>query len=119
MLTAPASLSVASALPSALPLEEIIGEITANAALALAQALREFQTDGLSSGTREHWSALITQLFELRLCAGQTDFYPVARARGARLLQERYGEDISARTIAVLIGGVIECLEWITCLELN
>jgi len=116
MLTVPAPLS---APPSALPLEQIIGEVTA-AAVALARALREFQTDGLSSRTRAQGGDRIVRLFELRLVyAGQIDFYAVARARGTRLLQKRYGRDINARTIAVLIDAVIEVLQQVVRAELN
>ena len=120
MLTAPTPLPVAPALPSALPLEEVIGETAAAAALAIAQALHEFQTDGLSSRTRAHGGDLIARLFELRLVyAGQIDFYAVAHARGTRLLQERHGEDLDARTIAVLIDAVIEDLQQVVRAELN
>jgi hypothetical protein len=120
MLTAPAPLPVASALPSALPLEQIIGEATADAAVVLARALHEFQTDGLSSGTRGYGGDRIARLFELwQVCAGWIDFYAVARARGACLLKERYGSDINARTIAVLIDGVLEILQQIVRVELN
>jgi len=119
MLTAPAPLPVASALPSALALERVIGEIAADAAVALAKALREFQTDGLSARTRTHWGDLITRLFELRVYAGQIDVYAVARACGARLLQERHGKDLEARTIAVLIDAVIENLQQVVRAELN
>jgi|SRR6516164_5986752 hypothetical protein len=120
MLTTPVSLPAASPLPSALPLEEVIGEIVAAAAAALARALREFQTDGLSFETKMYWSDLIARLFELRqVYAGQIDFYAVARARGARLLQERHGKDLDARAIAVLIDAVIESLQQIVRTELN
>ena len=51
--------------------------------------------------------------------AGQIDFYAAARARGTRLLQERYGRDINARTITVLIDAVIEVLQQIVRAELN
>ena len=119
MLTTPTSLPVASPLPSALPLEEIIGEATADAAVVLARALREFQTDGLSFETKMRVGDLIARLFELRLCASQIDFYAVARARGAHLLQQRYGKDINARTIAVLLGAVIAALEHVVRAELN
>ena len=51
--------------------------------------------------------------------AGQIDFYAVARARGTRLLQKRYGRDINARTIVVLIDAVIEVLQQVVRLELN
>jgi len=117
MLTA--SLPVAASLPSALPPEEVIAEITAAAALAIAQALREFQTDGLSVGAKMRVGDLIARLFELRLCAGQIDFYAVARVRGIRLLQKRYGEDLNARMIAALIDAVLEILQQILHAELN
>jgi hypothetical protein len=120
MLTAPAPLPVVSALPSALPLKQIIGEVTADAAVVLAQALREFQNDELSAGSRTQWGDRIARLFELwQVCAGRIDFYAVARARGTCLLQERYGRDIDARVIAVLIDAVIEVLQQVVRLELN
>ena len=119
MLTTSTSLSVASLQPSALPLEQIIGEIAAAAAAALAQALHEFQTDGLSFEAKMRVGDLIARLFELRLCAGWIDFYAVARARGARRLRERHGEDLNAQTIAVLIGAVIEVLQQVVRAELN
>jgi hypothetical protein len=120
MLTTPASLPIASPQPSALALEQVVGEIAAAAAVALARALREFQTDGLSTGSRTQWGDRIAQLFELRLVyAGQIDFYAVARAGGAHLLQQRHGEDLDARTIAVLLDGVIEVLQHVVRAELN
>ena len=119
MLTTPVSLPAASPLPSALPLEQIVGAVTADAAVVLAQALHEFQTDGLSFEAKMRVGDLIARLFELRLCAGQIDFYAVARARGARLLQERHGKDLDARAIAVLIDAVIESLQQIVRTELN
>ena len=120
MLTAPTSLPVASPQPSTLLLlEELIAEIVAGAALAIARALHEFQTDGLSFETKMRVGDLIARLFELRLCASQIDFYAVARARGARLLQDRYGRDINARTIAVLLDAVLEVLRQVVRAELN
>jgi len=119
VLTTPAFLPAASLQPSALALEQIIGEIAADAAAALARALREFQTDGLSFEAKMRVGDLIARLFELRLCAGWIDFYAVARARGARRLRERHGEDLNAQTIAVLIGAVIEVLQQVVRAELN
>jgi hypothetical protein len=120
MLTTPASLSIASPQPSAPALEQVVGEIAASAAVALARALREFQTDELSFGTKMRVGDWIAQLFELRqVCAGQIDFYVVVRARGARVLQERYGRDANARTTAVLIDAVIEVLQHVVRAELN
>ena len=122
MLTTPAPLPVASPLPSALPLEEIIGEIAADAALEIARALRAHQNDELSfkNAATSAFGDGIARLFELwQVCAGQIDFYAVARARGARLLQQRYGRDINARTIVVLIDGVLESLQHVLRSELN
>jgi len=120
MPTAPTSLPAASLQPSALALERVIGKIAADAAVALARAVREFQNDELSTRSRTQWGDRIARLFELwQVCAGWIDFYAVARARGARLLQERYGRDINARTIAVLIDAVIEVLQQVVRAELN
>ena len=117
MLIAPTSSPAASPQPSTLP--QIIGEVTAGAAVALARALREFQqTDELSFETKMRVGDRIARLFELRLvCAGPID--AVARTRGARLLQQRYGKDINARTIAVLADAVIEVLQHVVRAELN
>jgi hypothetical protein len=121
MLTAPASLPAASLQPSALALEEIIGEIAAGTALEIARALRAHQNDEPSfKNAASAFGDGIARLFELwQVCAGQIDFYAVARARGARLLQQRYGRDINARTIVVLIDGVLESLQHVLRSELN
>jgi hypothetical protein len=121
VLTTSISLPVASALPSALVLEQIIGEVTTAAAVAIAQALCEFQRDGLSAReTRMHAGAQIARLFELwRVCAGRIDIYTAARAHGARLLQERYGRNIDARTTIVLIDAVLEVLQHVARAESN
>ena len=118
MLTTPASLPIASPQPSAPALEQVIGEVTANAALAIVRALRH-QNNGLSPrNAASAFGDWIARLFELRLvCAGPID--AVARTRGARLLQQRYGKDINARTIAVLIDAVLEALRQVMRAELN
>jgi len=106
---------------ASLALEQVVGEVTARAALAVARALHEFRRDGLSARkTRMHAGAQIARLFELwQVCAGWIDVYAVARAHGARLLQKRYGRDINARTIAVLIDAVLEVLQHAIRMELN
>jgi hypothetical protein len=119
MLTAPASLPAASSLPSALLLEQV-GKLTADAAATAARAWYESQNGGLTTKTKMHGGDQIAQLFGLwQVCAGQVDFYAVARASGIRLLRERYGEDISARTIAALTDTVIEILQKVVRSELN
>jgi|SRR6516164_6637725 hypothetical protein len=122
MLTTPAPLPVASPLPSALPLEEIIGEIAADAALEIARALRAHQNDELSfkNAATSAFGDGIARLFGLwQVCAGWIDFYAVARARGAHVLRERHGGDLNTRTIVVLIDGVLEALRQVVRAELN
>jgi hypothetical protein len=116
MLTTPAFLPAAPPL-----LLEEVGERTADAAVAAARAWYESRHGGLTIETKMHGADQLVRLFELwQVCAdGRTDFYAVARARGARLLQKRYGRDISTRMIAVLIGGVLEALQQICRAELN
>jgi hypothetical protein len=120
MLIAPTSLPVASPQPSTLPLEEIIGEVAANAASAIVQALRH-QNNGLSPrNAASVFGDWIARLFELRQAyTGRLDFCAVVRARSAHVLQQRYGRDINARTIAVLIDAVIEVLRHAVRMELN
>jgi hypothetical protein len=106
---------------ASLALEQVVGEVTARAALAVARALHEFRRDGLSARkTRMHAGAQIARLFELwQVCAGQIDIYAVARARGTHLLQERHGEDLNTRMLAVLIDAVLESLQQVVRSELN
>jgi hypothetical protein len=119
VLTTPTSLPAASLQPSAPALEQAVGEIAASAALEIARALRH-QNNGLSPrNAASAFGDWIARLFELRLVAGQIDFYAVVRARGTRLLQERHGKDLEARTIVALIDGVLEALQQIVRVELN
>jgi hypothetical protein len=120
MLTTPASLPIASPQPSAPALEQVIGEVTANAALAIVRALRH-QNNGLSPrNAASVFGDRVAQLFELQQAyTGRLDFCAAVRIRGAHALQERYGKDINARTIAVLIDAVLEVLRHVVSRELN
>ena len=120
MLTTPTSLPAASLQPSAPALEQAVGEIAASAALEIARALRH-QNNGLSPrNAASVFGDRVAQLFELQQAyTGRLDFCAVAGAAGARLLRERYGKDLDARTIAVLIDGVIENLQQVVRAELN
>ena len=119
MLTTPVSLPVAFPLPPTPLLEQIIGETAAGAALAIARALCH-QNNGLSPrNAASAFGDWIARLFELRLVCAGIDFYTVAGTAGARLLRERYGEDLDARTIAVLIDGALEALRQAARMELN
>jgi len=112
-------LPVAPALPSALLLEQV-GELTADAATTVARAWCESQNGGLTTRTKMHGGDQIAKLFELwQVCAGQVDFYAVARTGGTRLLRERFSEEISARTIAALVDTALEILQQAVRAELN
>ena len=116
MLTTP---PVAPPPPSALLLEQV-SKLTADAAVTAARAWCESQNGGLSTKTKLHGGGQIAELFELwQICAGQVDFYAVARAGGIRLLRERFGEDISAQTIAALVDTTLEILQKAVRSELN
>ena len=111
MLTAPALLPVAPPLPSTPQLGQVIGQITASAAAAIARALREREHGRLDSKTTARAVDLVALLFSLqRATAGELDFYATARAQGVQALQQRWGKTVNARTIATLVDGVIEVL---------
>jgi hypothetical protein len=121
MLTpAPSSLPVTPPLPSIPSLEEIIGQITAAAATAMGQALGELERGGLTSVTRMRSGDLVARLYGLRqACAGKIDFDRVARVHGTQALRARYGRDVDAHTIDVLVDGVIEVLGKVVRSQLN
>jgi hypothetical protein len=103
-----------------LPLEQVIGEIVARAALEIARALRHQNDRPSFRNAASAFGDRVAQLFELRqIYASQIDFYAAVRAAGVRVLQERYGKDVNARTIAALIDVVIEVLQHVVRAELN
>src|SRR5262249_13465867 len=119
MPTAPTPLPVAPALPSARLLEQV-GELTADAAATVARAWCESQNGELTTKTTMHGGSQIAELFELwQVCAGQVDFYAVARTGGIRLLRERCNKDISMWTITALIDTVLEIPQQAVRAELN
>jgi hypothetical protein len=108
-------------LPSAPSFDELIGEVVAAAACAIAQALREFQNGGLRTETKMHGGDLIAQLYALRqYMVGYWDFDRVARTMGKQVLREGYGElklalrephdDLSEATLDELVSWPLDML---------
>jgi len=96
--------------------EQLIGELTAGCACLVAQGLEECWARGnmdgrLSADTREHGRALIAGLVKLRNdTAGKLDFNATARLHGARVLKDRYGQDVGNRLIDMalkILGEIV------------
>ena len=80
--------------PASEPIEHLIGEATAAAACALAQAFLEFQNGGLTPKTRAAGGDRIAELFALRQSTlGEINFEEVAREHGARALRKLGGSE--------------------------
>src|SRR5262245_44582071 len=105
----PASITLAPARSTAAPvhtLEQLIGEMVANAAAAVARALRERANGGLTPATKMYGGDLIARLYSLRqACLAELDFDAVAREQGAAVLRQGGGD---ARTVGVRIDGMID-----------
>ena len=102
--------STAEAAPNLV--ERHIGQLVANAASAVALALREYQNGGLTSGTKMAGGDCIAQLYTVRqfLIADFPDFDAIARKHGTLVLRETCGTDVDARTIDVLVDEVLAIL---------
>jgi GAF domain-containing protein len=74
-------------------IERLIGEVTATAAAALAKALAEYWTGGLTRSTKSLGGDWIAQLYELRRATlTELNFEKVARVHGMQVLRERGGD---------------------------
>jgi hypothetical protein len=73
-----------------LPLDCVIGEVVALAAIAIGQALAERGNGGLTPRTKQQGADLIAQLYALRQACPSFD--AIARGHGMRALCERYAQ---------------------------
>jgi hypothetical protein len=71
------------------PIERIVGEWTANAAIAVGQGLVESLDGGLRRETKVRGGDAIAELYSLRLFCGLPDFEVTARKWGKVVLRER------------------------------
>ena len=80
--------------------------MVAAAAGAIAQALREFQNGGLTTGTKMRGGDLIAQLYGLRqfLIVDLPNFDAIAREHGVAMLR---AADVSPATADVLVNEVL------------
>ena len=76
-----------------LSLPTVIGETVAVAAITMAVGLDERANGGLTARTKSRGGDLVAALFSLhQRCAGEFDFFDVAREQGKRALRARYAE---------------------------
>lgn len=104
--------STAESSPS---LERHVGELVASAAAAVAEALREFERGKLTGRTKSHGGDLIFELYKLRMfMVGYWDFDRIAVEYGRAVLRETSGSEVDARTIHILVYGVMDILRKVT-----
>ena len=102
-------------LPTSPHVEQLIGEFTAIAACLFAQGLGDCVRSGrvvpMSAETRQQGGKVMAALIELREhTAGKLDFDHVARTRGAQVLQEWWGSNVSAAMTDDLVRAVLDIL---------
>jgi hypothetical protein len=99
-------------------IEVLIGDVTAAAAAALAQALQEYWTGDLSLKTKLHGGDLVAELWKLRQSTlGEIDdFEQVAREQGRLALQKRCngGYHAVAAKSDILVDEVLKILDQVT-----
>jgi hypothetical protein len=109
----PAQQAVAPTPPPTSEVEEVVGELVAHAAHAIAQAALECRRTGRRDGRlAAEW---IAQLYTLRQFAFDgIEFDRVARERGRQALRQRCDGKLSERQIGELVDHVLELVEKVT-----
>jgi hypothetical protein len=113
---------VAPIVPESEPIEEVIGDVMAAAALALNAAVMQWQADGQVIGTpaikqkSRVGGSFISQLWELQEAThGELDFDKVARVYGTQALRKRCnGGGYSAAAGDILIDETLRILHQVT-----
>jgi hypothetical protein len=118
-MLAPSPSTAAPLLPASPALEQLIGEVTAAAASAVLEALREFQRSGRRNGMPA--GEIIAQLYELwhGVLGSGLDFGETARTYGKRALRERCGEDLSDAELDEIVSWPLEILARAINMEMN
>ena len=120
MQPTPAVTIHASAAEGAPSIEEIVGKMVAQAAVALGAGVREYKRGKLSLQTKMAGADCIAQLYTARrFMAGDVDFDAVAREWGQRVLLESGGTDVDANTAEILVDGVLNILTRVVRLAAN
>src|SRR5262245_62475412 len=98
------------------PIEILIGEAVAVAALTLMAALQEFQNNGLTRTTRTAGGDAITALWELQRATRTEipDFEQVAREHGTKALKSKCNGGYSAAAGDILIDETLRILARVT-----
>jgi hypothetical protein len=116
-----------SAIEIELPLECIVGEVVALAAIAIAVALDERRHGGLALRTKQQGADLLSQLYALRQACSSFD--AIACEHGKRALRERYAQlkgklnggcpPFTEEMAAEMVSWPLDALHKITAAELN
>src|SRR5262245_28684600 len=101
-------------------IEEIVGKMVAQAAVALGAGVREFERGRLCLLTKVAEADSIAQLYTARqFMIPAWDFEAVAREYGQRVLLESGGADVDASTAEILVDGVLSVLARVVRLAAN
>ena len=77
--------------------------------------MREFERGKLTGRTKSHGGDLIFELYKLRMfMVGYWDFDRIAVEYGRAVLRETSGSEVDARTIHILVDGVMDILRKVT-----
>ena len=115
---APSS-STATSKPASF-LERHVGELVAAAAGTIALTLSEFQSRGLTGGTKKRGGEAIAALFKLRqFMIGTWDFDGMARTHGRAVLRECCGTDVNDVTVEALVDETLAILAKVVRSQLN
>jgi hypothetical protein len=101
-------------------LERQVGEVVAEAAAALLAALDEFQSGGLTPRTKMRGGDAIVALYKLRaFMVPHWNFDDIAHREGTTALRAACSDELTSRTIDVLIDEVLDILRKVVRDNLN
>jgi hypothetical protein len=88
---------------------ERIGEVVANAAIAVCAGVEEFQDGGLAPATQMQVGELFVTLIQLQQSTlGEIDFATVARREGKRAIMRRHGAMLSKHYSAAVLDAALD-----------
>ena len=88
---------------------ERIGEVVANAAIAVSVGVEEFRDGGLTGATRAQVGGLFVQMYQLQQATlGELDFNATARREGKRVLHQRHGASLRANFSEAALDAALD-----------
>jgi hypothetical protein len=127
---ASSTLAPSSTVEIEIPLEQLVGEVTALASCAIGLSLSEHQNGGLRPLTKAHGAELITQMYALRrVCIDRgLDFEAIARREGRYALLARHArykdepgapKELTEAVIEEALFWSIDTLNKVVAAEMN